>query len=310
MPAARKIDLTLVTGFLGSGKTTLLACQLQRPGFPRESTALIVNDAGPVNIDARVLRGRAARIMALTGGCACCTTPRQLVEALLGFAADARIHRVWIEASGVAEPEEMLERLTDSSLLPCTTLRSVVHVIDAEQLKSAWMPSQAHQDHVRWADVVVLSRADRLRPVDMEAQIERVRKWNADVAVLPSALGECELPETSQSAAAAGFFLPRPGGHTTYRAVFLPLPQPRQRADWEARLAALPENVVRAKGFVRFFGESGIHFIQVASGTGRIDSWEFGADDVPLGLVCIGRLLEESALRHHFGLPAEASAHC
>jgi len=307
MAAARKIDLTLVTGFLGSGKTTLIAHQLQRPGFPRESTALVVNDAGPVNIDARALRGRAARIEALTGGCACCTTPRQLVEALLRFAADARIARVWIEASGVAEPEELLERLTDTSLVECTSLRSLVHVIDAEQLKGAWMPGVAHKDHVRWADVVVLSRADRLRPAEMEAQAARVRGWNADVVVLPAAKGECVLPEAVQSAASGGFFLPRPGGHTTYRAAFLPLEQPCARAEMEARLAALPEGVVRAKGFVRFRGEPGIHFIQVAAGTGRIDSWKFGADDVPLGLVCIGRLLDEGALRQHFGLPVDAS---
>jgi G3E family GTPase len=297
----RKIDLVLVTGFLGSGKTTLIDRQLARPEFPRASTALIINDAGPLNVDARLLKGRAARIEALTGGCACCVTPRQLVEALLRFAQDPAIARVWIEASGVAEPEELLERLTDTSLLEHTALRSVIHVIDARQLQSGWMPGLAHKDHVRWADVVVLTRSDQVAASAMEALMAEVRSWNARAAVLPAAYGACTLPQPKQAAALGGYFLPRFGRHSTYRAVFVPLPRPVSRRALEERLAALPEGVVRVKGFVQFTGKTGgIHFIQVAAGTGRIESWKFGADDVPRGLVCIGTLLAEGPMIAHF----------
>lgn len=300
-----KLDLTLVTGFLGSGKTTLLQNQLERPGFPRSSTALIINDAGPVNIDARVLRGKASRIEALTGGCACCVTPRQLVEAIVKIAAADGIERVWIEASGVAEPEELLERLTDTDLLDKAALRAVVHVIDAAQFQSAWMPAVHHKEHVRWADVVVLSRADRLSPGGVEKVARQIGEWNPRARVLPAAFGDCVLPEVEHAAALGAFFVPKFGGHTSYRSVFVPMEGVWQRKWVEARIRALPDQVVRAKGFLRFSEDpEAIQFLQYAGATGVIERWKFGADDVPLGLVCIGRMLEEPTVRAHFEEPA------
>jgi G3E family GTPase len=296
-----RLDITLITGFLGSGKTTLLQRQLEMPDFPRESTALVINDAGPVNIDARVLRGKAARIEALTGGCACCVTPRQLVQALLGFAASPGIERVWIEASGVADPEELLERLTDTDLLEKTILRKVIHVIDGVQLKGSWIPGLHHKDHVRWADVVVLTRADQLSDGEIRELTSKVRDWNPHAVILPASRGDCLLPAVESPASQGAYFLPKSGAHQSYRSVFVPIEQSVAREDLETQLRTLPETVVRAKGFVRFHDQpQAIHFIQYAAGTGRVESWRFGADDVPLGMVCIGRLLDETWATQHF----------
>lgn len=297
MARRERVRITLVTGFLGSGKTTLIDRQLRRPDFPRASTALVINDAGPVNVDARVLRGRAARIEALTGGCACCVTPRQLVEALMRFASDEAIERIWIEASGVAEPEEMLERLTDSALVDSTMLGAVVHVIDGEQMEKAWMPGLRHREQVRHADVVVLTRADRLKAEVLEQLVGRVREWNDAAQVVAAWQGKVELPEVEAATALGAYFLPRFGDHVGARAVFVPMKKAVERVKLERALQALPEDVWRAKGFVRFEGEEGIYFVQYVAGTGRIEAWRFGAEDVPLGVVGIGRGLKEEWLR-------------
>lgn len=301
MNPARKLDVTLVTGFLGSGKTTLLAHQLSRPDFPRKSTALIINDAGPVNLDARLLRGKAARIVPLTGGCACCTTPRQLVEELLKFGRDPAIERVWIEASGVAEPEDLLERLTDSDLLRVISPRAVVHVIDARQLEASPGSSRHHRDAVRFADVVVLSRTDELGPREVAGCEQTVLGWNPDVRVIPAVRGDCVLPEPERAGALQKVFLPREPGHTAYRSVFLEMPEPVERESFLENVRGLPEAVERAKGFLRFRDEpEAVHFFQYAAGPGRMEVWRFGADDVPFGVVCIGKGLEQGELETLF----------
>jgi G3E family GTPase len=297
MPPSRKLDVTLITGFLGSGKTTLLEHQLSRPEFPRESTALVINDAGPVNIDARLLKDKAARIAALTGGCACCTTPRQLVEELLKFSRDPAIERVWIEASGVAEPGDLLERLTDSDLLRVIAPRAVIHVIDGRQLDAALVPSLHHKDHVQCADVVVLSRADQLTAKQVAKCEKLIRGWNPEVRVVPAAHGNCLLPDPGQAQSLQKVFLPRESNHSAYRSVFLEMKEPVDREPFWEKVRGLPASVERAKGFLRFQDDpKSVHFFQYAAGSGQLDSWKFGADDVPFGVVCIGKGLEREGL--------------
>lgn len=301
MTKPRKLDVTLVTGFLGSGKTTLLAHQLTRPGFPSKSTALIINDAGPVNLDARLLKGKAARIAPLTGGCACCTTPRQLVEELLKFSRDPAIERVWIEASGVAEPEDLLERLTDSDLLRVISPRAVIHVIDSRQLEASPGSSRHHGEAVRFADVVVLSRTDELSSRQVAACERTVLGWNPDVRVVPAVRGECVLPEPGRAGALQKVFLPRETGHAAYRSVFLEMPGAVDRESFLEKVRGLPGAVERAKGFLRFQDEpEAVHFFQYTAGSGQMDAWKFGAEDVPFGVVCIGKGLEQGMLERLF----------
>jgi len=45
------LQVYLLTGFLGSGKTTVLQRLIAQPDFPRARTALLINDAGTLNID-------------------------------------------------------------------------------------------------------------------------------------------------------------------------------------------------------------------------------------------------------------------
>ncbi len=49
MHAARKLPVTIITGFLGSGKTTVLNHLVKQPGM--QSTAVIINEFGEVGID-------------------------------------------------------------------------------------------------------------------------------------------------------------------------------------------------------------------------------------------------------------------
>ena len=77
-----KIPVILITGYLGAGKTTLLNELLQQE---ERKVALIVNDIGSVNIDAKLLKqgniaGMDTNVVELSNGCICCTLKEEFME--------------------------------------------------------------------------------------------------------------------------------------------------------------------------------------------------------------------------------------
>ena len=104
--------VNLLFGFLGSGKTTLARNLLSTDSRGRKM-AVIVNEFGEVGIDGAILEGRkdgeAIDMVELTSGCLCCTLKGSLLTAVEELRRKADVDQVVIEATGVAEPEEMVE---------------------------------------------------------------------------------------------------------------------------------------------------------------------------------------------------------
>lgn len=105
----------LLTGYLGSGKTTLLNRILSNEKGIK--FAVIVNDIGEVNIDARLIEQGGIvgqgddSLVALQNGCICCTLKMDLVEQLREIIAMHRFDYIVIEASGICEPEPIAQTI-------------------------------------------------------------------------------------------------------------------------------------------------------------------------------------------------------
>lgn len=120
--ADRRLPVTVISGFLGSGKTTLLKHLLEKSGSRR--IALIVNDMGEVNIDAKLIRrsgaggrrgGGADSLVELTNGCICCTLRNDLVRQLAEFARSGRFDYAIVESTGIGEPMPVAVGFTQSA---------------------------------------------------------------------------------------------------------------------------------------------------------------------------------------------------
>jgi G3E family GTPase len=108
-------EVILIAGFLGAGKTTLLRNILRWPG-DLSKTAILVNEFGQIGIDGELLQGFRTPVYELTNGCICCTLQGDfhstVVEILDGF----HPKRILIEATGVADPYDILSFLKASRL--------------------------------------------------------------------------------------------------------------------------------------------------------------------------------------------------
>src|SRR5688572_5169914 len=101
----------VVSGFLGAGKTTTITALLRR--FP--NSAVVVNDFGEARVDATLLDG-AATITDIAGGCVCCTAPEGLAKTIDALLDEVRPARVFIEPSGLARPQDVLDMLSRGGL--------------------------------------------------------------------------------------------------------------------------------------------------------------------------------------------------
>lgn len=132
--AKKQTPITLLCGYLGAGKTTLLNQVLSnQKGY---KVAVIVNDIGEVNVDAKLIADGAkitdtSDIVPLTNGCICCTLKSQLSQNIENLIKTGKYDYVMIEASGVCEPMPIAQEL---ETIKNGKVDNVVGVVDAARL--------------------------------------------------------------------------------------------------------------------------------------------------------------------------------
>ncbi|MEU9178845.1 GTP-binding protein [Streptomyces sp. NPDC048550] len=164
---AQPIPVVVLSGFLGSGKTTLLNHLLGNRGGTR--IGVVVNDFGSIEIDAMAVAGQVGDSMvSLGGGCLCCAVDGSELDAYLEKLS-APVHRIdviVIEASGLAEPQEMIRMLVASEN-PAIRYGGLVQVVDAAEFDATRAKHPESDRHLAVADLVVLNKTDRVEPAGL-----------------------------------------------------------------------------------------------------------------------------------------------
>jgi len=113
---ARRIPISIFSGFLGSGKTTLLNQLMQRADLRR--TLVIINEFGEVGLDHDLMVHSSDDIVVeMSNGCVCCTLRRDLVKTLRDapgrFSREGMpwFDRVILETTGIADPAPIINTL-------------------------------------------------------------------------------------------------------------------------------------------------------------------------------------------------------
>ncbi|MEU0851064.1 GTP-binding protein [Streptomyces flaveolus] len=189
-PTSRQIPVVVLAGFLGSGKTTLLNHLLHRSGGSR--IGALVNDFGSIEIDAMAVAGALGdSTVSLGNGCLCCAVDASELDGYLERLArpDAGIDVIVIEASGLAEPQELVRMLLASEQREIV-YGGLVEVVDAAEFDTTRAKHPEIDRHLALADLVVVNKTDRTP--DPERVLALVRSLADRAAVLPAAYGRID----------------------------------------------------------------------------------------------------------------------
>ncbi|MEU7058816.1 CobW family GTP-binding protein [Streptomyces sp. NPDC046197] len=187
---ARQIPVVVLAGFLGSGKTTLLNHLLHHSGGSR--IGAIVNDFGAIEIDAMAVAGALGdSTVSLGNGCLCCAVDAGELDVYLDRLARpaAGIDVVVIEASGLAEPQELV-RMVLASENPRVVYGGLVEVVDAAEFDDTRAKHPEIDRHLALADLVVLNKVDRT--ADSDRVLGLVRSLVDRAAVVPATHGRVD----------------------------------------------------------------------------------------------------------------------
>ncbi|HEY0256997.1 MAG TPA: GTP-binding protein, partial [Candidatus Methylacidiphilales bacterium] len=202
---SQPLPLLLLTGFLGSGKTTTLGHWLSHTNVPLKRTAVIINDFGSVNVDAALLARRQLELRSITGGCVCCQSFEDLVSQVAALADNPDFDLVWIETSGLADPEEVLDHLSAPELQEATVIRRLILVVDGTDFPCSWRGRAVQEEQVRYADLIVLNKTDRLDDAARQRVEISLRQINPSAKIITSTHGKIDpalLSEAGTGAAA------------------------------------------------------------------------------------------------------------
>lgn len=213
---AKAVPVHILSGFLGSGKTTLLSQAIDYYKQMGKRPAVLMNELGDVNLDGMLVEDDVPMTEMLSG-CICCTIRGDLGLELRDLIRDNDPDVIFVECTGAANPIEILEGVTDASLLTELELKSVITVVDAAQLLSHLEHGKGKtfrlmQDQIRCATQLIVNKIDLVSPVQLPRIEHAIRELNAVAPMTAtircqvdlSLLERLERQQGAVSAASAG----------------------------------------------------------------------------------------------------------
>lgn len=308
-----KIPILALVGFLGSGKTSLLNHILkENQGL---KIGVIVNDFGAINIDSMLVATQTDTKLELSNGCICCAIEDSgLDDAISQIAyAGSLINYIIVEASGLAEPRELV-RILENSKNKFARLDGVVAVVDTESLTELQQKHNDFLEQLNVADIIILNKTDLVSKARLKEARGYLEFLNSRAHIITAQYGVVDtrllldIDSSHKSLPRAGENLKLTDQldnhehehfHSKFSKVSFSSDKPLDPKKFDEYINNhLPKEIYRAKGFI-YFGLKGLEqkFIFQLVGARnslKLDDWR--GQPTKTELVFIGTEFDQTKL--------------
>ncbi|NMH68076.1 GTP-binding protein [Bacillus sp. RO3] len=294
----KESEIILLTGFLGSGKTTLLQRLLEEEKRKGRKVAVLMNEMGDFSVDSDII-GDNTPLKELLNGCICCTMKDDVEITLLSLYQEHRPDVIYIEATGVAHPIEIVDVCLSPVIAPYISIRSVVGVVDPLRwLHRRRLNIQVRKlvtEQVKHADVVLINKSDLLTSDQrsrIDADIKELNPSASRIFTTYSSIGLDDLPPSARFIAGDHEQI-HVHHHLHIHSFTYSFEGPIYKKKFEEWIKGLPNTIYRIKGFIRFEGEEGTTLFQYAYG---VPHYQHQLIKFPANLVVIGEEMNRGQL--------------
>ncbi|MBU0544074.1 MAG: GTP-binding protein [Proteobacteria bacterium] len=184
---SEKTNIYLLAGFLGSGKTTLLNRILSWE-TDLSDTVVLVNEFGKIGIDGAIIRSKSGGrdVIELTSGCICCTLTDELIDSLVDIWKRFRPKKILLEATGVAEPESIIEIIRSKPLRDLMRIEKTITVLGIRY----WIGREAYgpffMSQVEQADLIMLNKIDTVPKDRLQEAVSDLQAAVPNCTIVPT----------------------------------------------------------------------------------------------------------------------------
>lgn len=188
------MKVSQIAGFLGSGKTTAvmkIVDELMKRGH---RVAIVVNDVGEINVDAKFIESHGLKAKEISGGCICCQIAGTFAETLAKLHDSYNPEIVIVEPSGVAIPWG-LKRAAEYSEAKAEMViehAPVITLVDAMRIDLLVQAvKRLVETQIREADVCFVNKTDTASQASIAKTEGLIREMNpkAEIAHMSSETG-------------------------------------------------------------------------------------------------------------------------
>ncbi len=286
----------LISGFLGSGKTSMLKHILERYGAMKR-IAVIQNEFAPTGVDGKELQSTEApfKLVEINNGSVFCVCMLgTFVQALDQLIREYKPEMIFLEASGLSDPVNIIELLQDPKIREHISLRHIFTVVDAVFLEKGMkiLPRVRHQ--IMIADTLIINKTD-LYQGDVDGIQRLLSELNPFAEIIRTTFGRFDAdhyisPGMTQHQAAMRFAGEQSGNRPPIKACVLRTHEAISPDKLESFLQELNTYCIRVKGFVNVTNGKGLALQSVfgntemkaiAAYTGPTEIVAFGEDITP-----------------------------
>ncbi|WP_134698811.1 GTP-binding protein [Ammoniphilus sp. YIM 78166] len=313
-----RIPVIVLSGFLGSGKTTLLLRLLQYAKANGKKSSVLMNELGSLDVDGQIIAKHlsAGDLEKLFDGCICCDKKSEVassVQKLLKRSTDI----LFIELTGVANPEEIADALTEPEILDRVYLHKVLTVLDAEYVleynsifESDRQLVHTLRQQMALADFIIVNKSDLVSEKHKEKIGKAVRKQNDTAPIEYTTYSEVEMDplftgidgrRPRKQTLAPLFVVLSPScshqedkaSYSRVQTVSFSAQKPLRERDVEKFLKRWSSELLRAKGYLSIDGKG--H--QLMQFSGKRTNWQLNKEVQEVYIVLIGMNLDVEKLK-------------